>query len=374
MGAFVKRFDWTLIIALVPILAWSLFTLKAVGGGTSDYFFTRQALWIAIGLAIMFAMGSVDWRLFANSGVIIVLYILLVFVLGLLLVGGSRVKGAASWFDLYVASFQPAEAVKLVLIFLLAKYFSSRHIDIARIRHIIISGLYTFVPVLLIFLQPDLGSAIIIVAIWLGMTLVAGIWLRHIVLLATLGIMVAGIGWVMVLAPYQKDRITTFLNPALDPQGAGYNAVQSIIAVGSGSILGKGVGFGSQSRLQFLPESETDFIFAAFVEEWGFVGATLLMVALGVFIWRVLAIGFSSPSNFTKLFAVGFSIMIMVQVTIHAGMNMGLLPITGITFPFLSYGGSNLVMLFLGVGILQNIYRERQMSPLSIATDITDAI
>lgn len=373
MGAFVKRFDWALIIALVPILAWSLFTLKAVEG-TSDYFFTRQVVWIAIGLAIMFGISSVDWRLFSNSGVIIALYAFLVLVLGLLLIGGSRVKGAASWLDLYVASFQPAEAVKLALILLLAKYFSRRHIDIARIRHIIISGAYAFIPAFLIFLQPDLGSAIIVVAIWLGMTLVAGIRLRHLAILTVLGVAAAVIGWTMVLAPYQKDRIATFLDPALDPQGAGYNAVQSVIAVGSGSLFGKGVGFGSQSRLQFLPESETDFIFAAFVEEWGFVGAVLLMLALGVFIWRVLAIGFSSPSNFTKLFAVGFSIMIMVQVTIHAGMNMGLLPITGITFPFLSYGGSNLVMLFLGVGMLQNIYRERQMSPISIATDLTDAL
>jgi len=352
-----RRFDWVLIGALIPLFIWSLLTLKAVGMA-NDYFFTRQIIWIGVGFFVMFVMASINWRILANSGVILTLYGIILVFLGVLLLGGTQVKGAVSWFDFYIASFQPAEIVKLVLILIIAKYFSRRHIDMARFRHILISGLYAFIPIALILLQPDLGSAAIIFSIWLGVTLVAGIRMRHMAILAIAGIVIAGAGWVFFLEPYQQARVTSFLNPAADPRGAGYNAIQSMIAVGSGQLLGKGVGYGSQSRLQFLPESHTDFIFAAFAEEWGFVGVLLLFIFLGIIIWRILAIGALSSSNFTKLFSVGVSIMIVVQITIHAGMNMGLLPVTGITFPFMSYGGSSLIMFFAALGILQNIYTE----------------
>ena len=158
------------------------------------------------------------------------------------------------------------------------------------------------------------------------------------------------------MAPYQKARVLTFLNPSYDPQGAGYNAIQSMIAVGSGQIFGKGVGYGSQSRLNFLPESHTDFVFAAFAEEWGLVGIALFFIFFGIVIWRILYIGLHSRSNFTKLFAIGFALFIVFQSAIHIGMNMGMLPITGISLPFMSYGGSGLLILLAGVGILQSVY------------------
>ncbi len=372
MAAFLRRFDWLLITQIVPLLAWSLLTLKAVGAG-DDYFFTRQIVWIVLGVAVMVAVSAVDWRFFASSSVIVALYLLAFGALLLLFFGGAQVRGAASWFRFSALSIQPTEAVKLILILMLAKYFSRRHIDIAHIRHIVISGAYAFIPTALILLQPDLGSAVIILAIWVGMIFIAGIRLQHFLLLVVLGIAAVLLSWAFLLAPYQKERITAFLNPALDPQGAGYNAIQSMVAVGSGEILGKGVGYGSQSRLKFLPESHTDFIFAAFAEEWGFVGIALLFLFLGIFIWRVLAIGARAPTNFGRLFSVGFSIMIVVQVAIHAGMNMGLLPITGITFPFLSYGGSHLIMLFTGIGILQNIYHDEREALISVQDTSVDA-
>lgn len=358
MGTFLRKFDWILLGALVPILLWSLLTLKAIGSG-EDYFFTRQLAWIGISLVVMVAVSVIDWRVFASSAVIVGIYFSVLAVLLLLFLLGTQVKGSTSWFDLYLGSFQPAEAVKLVLIVVLAKYFSRRHVDIARFRHIVVSSLYAAMPVGLILLQPDLGSSIIIMAIWFGMTLVSGIKMRHLFFLILMGGMIAVSSWFYLLEPYQKDRILTFLNPSFDPKGAGYNVIQSMIAVGSGELLGKGVGYGSQSRLQFLPESHTDFIFAAFAEEWGFIGVLLLFVFLGIVLWRILRIGIGSPANFTKLFSIGFAILIVVQVVIHAGMNMGLLPVTGITFPFLSYGGSSLLILFIGLGILQNIYSHR---------------
>ncbi|OGZ56760.1 MAG: rod shape-determining protein RodA [Candidatus Ryanbacteria bacterium RIFCSPLOWO2_02_FULL_45_11c] len=367
MLTFFKRFDWILIGSLVPLFVWSLLTLKSVGGTAEDSFFYRQLIWIGVGFLVMFLVASVEWRFFARSGVVLALYGVLIGLLLFLFIAGTRVKGALSWFSFSSASFQPAEIMKLVLIVLLAKYYSYRHIDIARIHHIFITGFYTALPFTLILVQPDLGSALIIFAIWAGMTMVAGIRVRHFMMLAAAGIASVALAWVYVLAPYQQQRISTFLNPAADPQGTGYNAQQSVIAVGSGQLLGKGVGYGSQSRLQFLPESRTDFIFAAFAEEWGFLGVILLLLCFGVFLWRVLAIGESSPTNFSKLFAIGFSILVVVQGVIHVGMNMGMLPITGITFPFMSYGGSSLLALFVGIGILQNIYMHRSLSYTSYA-------
>ncbi|MEK7173749.1 MAG: rod shape-determining protein RodA [Patescibacteria group bacterium] len=373
MFIFFKRLDWILLGALAPLFLWSLLILKAVGTA-DDHFFYRQTIWIIIGLFVMFLVASVEWRTFSYTGVVLFLYFGLVVSLVLLILTGTRVKGAVSWFSFFEASFQPAEAVKLALILILAKYFSYRHIDIARFRHILITGVYTALPSSLILLQPDLGSVIIILAIWVGMTMVAGIRVRHFVLLTLCGLLVAVSGWYYLLEPYQKERIITFLNPTADPQGAGYNALQSMIAVGSGELFGKGVGYGSQSRLQFLPESHTDFIFAAFAEEWGFIGVTLLLVFFGIVLWRILAIGAASPTNFSKLFAIGFSIFIVAQAAIHACMNMGLLPITGITFPFMSYGGSSLLVLCIGVGILQNMHAHRYVAYLKNVPQTGDSL
>ena len=174
--------------------------------------------------------------------------------------------------------------------------------------------------------------------------------------LLLLGAILAGGFWHWGLADYQKSRITSFLDPYEDPQGAGYQMIQAMIAVGSGRIWGKGLGYGSQSHLNFLPEPQADFIFAAFAEEWGFIGTVLLFAILSVLLWRIIAIGIQSADNFSRLYALGFAALIFTQSFIHLGANMGILPITGITLPFMSYGGSSVITLFLGVGILQNIY------------------
>jgi len=227
-------------------------------------------------------------------------------------------------------------------------------VEIARLVHLFISFVYVAIPMALVMLQPDLGSAIVLGAIWLGMALVGGIKLRHLIFLFFTGLLVAAVAWNFFLLPYQKIRITAFINPQGDIRGAGYHAQQSVIAIGSGEIFGKGIGFGTQSRLEFLPEHETDFIFAAFAEEWGFIGVLFLLLFFGIIVWRVLRVGIYGESNFEKLYAAGLAILLLFQSAIHIGMNAGVLPITGLGMPFLSYGGSSLVSLFLALGILES--------------------
>jgi len=262
------------------------------------------------------------------------------------------VKGAQSRFDLVFFSLQPSDPAKLVLIAVLAKYFSKRHELIGDFRHILVSGVYALGIIGFVFVQPDFGSAAILFLIWFGMVLVAGISFRHLAVVGMVGL-IAFLGlWNFGFQEYQKDRIMTFLHPLADIRGTGYNAYQSTIAVGSGQLLGKGVGYGTQSKLQFLPEYETDFIFAAYAEEWGLVGVLLLFSLFSIVIWRLLFHALRGATNFERLFATGVAILFVSHFLIHIGMNIGLLPVTGTTVPFLSYGGSHLLTEFLGVGMV----------------------
>jgi len=244
-----------------------------------------------------------------------------------------------------------------VLILVLAKYFSKRHELIGDFRHIIISGLYALLFFGLVFIQPDFGSAIILFFVWFGLVLVAGIKPKHLAVVFLLGTLAFGGMWQFAFQDYQKARIATFLDPLSDIQGAGYNAYQSTVAVGSGQLIGKGIGYGTQSKLQYLPEYETDFIFAAFAEEWGLLGVIVLFLLFGVAISRLLLHAIRADSNFERLFATGVAILFVSHFFVHIGMNIGLLPVTGTTVPFLSYGGTHLVTEFLGIGIVMAMSR-----------------
>jgi rod shape determining protein RodA len=280
------------------------------------------------------------------------------------LVAGKTVKGSRSWFGLGWFSFQPTDIVKLLAIIMLAKYFWRRHVEIARIRHLLISALYIALPVGLILLQPDFGSAMVFVALWLGMALVAGISKRHMLLVFGIGAMIFAFSWGFLFKPYQKDRIINFINPAADIRGSGYNAYQSMIAVGSGGVFGKGFGYGTQSRLNYLPEYQTDFIFAAFAEEWGLFGAVLVLASFGVLLWRIMLHAKRGASNFETLFCVGFVILLLGHIAVNIGMNLGVMPVAGIPLPFMSYGGSHLLGEFIGLGIVLAMARyERATHP-----------
>ena len=366
----VADIDWVLFFSLVPLLVAGLISMKglaqplgldaggALSGETGDYFFTRQLLWISLGIAVFLAFSFIDWRFLKRGELLLGLLFLSLLSLAFLVVFGTKVRGAAHWLRFSGFSVDPSDPIKLLLVLILAKYFSRRHIEIANIKHILISATYAIVPAGLVFLQPDFGSALVILSIWLGMVAVSGISKKHLALVFLTGILIFSIGWFFVLKPYQKSRILVFLNPLKDAKGAGYNALQSMIAVGSGQFFGKGVGYGTQSRLEFLPEHQTDFIFAAFAEEWGFAGVLMIFAFWGILIWRILQNSFNGKSNFERLFGIGLSIFLMSHFLINVGMNIGVLPITGIPLPFMSYGGSNLITMFAGLGILMAMRRQ----------------
>ncbi len=327
------------------------------GYGNEATFAAKQAVWLLVGVAAFFIASGIDFRFLRQTWFAISIYALALALLALLFVVGSVFQGAQSWFDFGGFAVQPADPAKLALIIVLAKYFSRRHIEIAHVKHLLVSGAYALLIFALLFFQPDFGSAVIVAGLWVGMVLVAGIPLRHLLLLIGAGVAAALLLWTFALAPYQKERIVSFIHPLADIQGTGYNAFQSTVAVGSGGLLGKGIGYGTQSRLQFLPEHETDFIFAAFAEEWGFLGSLLLFTLYGVLIWRIVVSAQEGATNFETLFALGVAVLFTVHGVIHIGMNIGLLPVTGTTLPFMSYGGSHLVTGYLMLGILQAMRR-----------------
>jgi rod shape determining protein RodA len=338
---------------LIAVGLISLFSLSDV----SVYpFFSRQLMWVGIGLFLLVGASFIDFRIFkTQSFVVLFIYIVVIFFLLVVLFGNFSVRGVESWLRVGNTSFQPVELAKLSLILLLAKFFSKRHIEIYRLSHLFVSAIYVFIPSALVLIQPDLGSAIVLGAIWVSIVLFSGMKIRHFLTLVFFCVMGGFAAWQWILAPYQQNRILSFLNPYADPQGSGYQMIQSMIAVGSGRLWGKGIGYGSQSHLNFLPEAETDFIFAAFAEEWGFIGVLVILTLLLVLLWRIIWIGVKASDNFSRLYTFGFAALIFTQSFIHIGMNLGVLPITGLTLPFVSYGGSSLVTLLIGVGILQNI-------------------
>ncbi|MBP9867295.1 MAG: rod shape-determining protein RodA [Candidatus Pacebacteria bacterium] len=346
---FLKSIDGTLLGAMVFISFAGLFTMSSFQ--ISDTYFLKQSAWILISISAFVFVSRFEYRFLKQTEVVVILYLFLLFVLSLLFVLGHVSKGTAGWFHVAGVAFQPSDVMKLVLIIVLAKYFSRRHVAIANIRHIIVSGIYALIPFLLVVLQPDLGSALVLLSIWFGMVLVSGISKKHLFAVITISVILFSFAWKLIFKPYQKARIMNFVYPLQDIRGTGYNAYQSTIAVGSGGLYGKGVGFGTQSRLNFLPEYRTDFIFAAFAEEWGFVGAVLVLLFFGVILYKLLVFAFVADSTFEALFTYGVVIWILTHMAINIGMNIGIMPVTGIPLPFMSYGGSHLLAEFVALGM-----------------------
>ncbi|MBC8465138.1 MAG: rod shape-determining protein RodA [Parcubacteria group bacterium] len=349
-GRVIQSVDWVLFGAVFLLVCAGLVTMYSFGGESP--FFNRQLVWIGAGIIVFFGLSIADMRFLKRTDVVVVLYGVGVCILLLLAVFGTATKGAQSWLSVGGFGIQPADPIKIALILLLSKYFSRRHIEIAHIRHIIVSGVYAAVPFVLIFLQPDFGSALIIGAIWLGMVGVSGISKKHLFAVFAVSALSLTILWNGAFTLEQKERISTFLHPLADIQGAGYHAYQSTIAVGSGQLLGKGVGYGTQSRLEFLPEYETDFIFAAFAEEWGLAGSFLILILFGIVIWRLIRMSFTMTGNVEKLFTLGTAVYLGSHMVIHVGMNIGLLPVTGLPLPFVSYGGSHILTECIALGIV----------------------
>lgn len=362
-----KNLDWILIaavavlcfIGLLQIYSLSLLASPSQGGPSNNFtLFKKQLVFILAGFFLMFCFSFLDYRLFKNHSLFLIfLYLISLVLLILVLFVGRPIRGSVSWFSFGQFVFQPVEFVKLVIVLVLAKYFSQRHVEMYRIQHIIVSGIYVFLPIGLVLLQPDLGSAFILIFLWMGLIILAGIKPRHLLIVLLIGLIICSAAWQFFLKDYQKQRILTFLNPQEDPLGRSYALNQSLIAIGSGKTFGKGLGHGTQAQLGFLPENKSDFIFAAFAEEWGLLGVLLLFSFWLLLFWRLTKVCLSASNNFSRIFVAGVCLIFFSQIIINLGMNMGLLPVTGISLPFISYGGSNLIMNFAELGIVQSIIR-----------------
>ncbi len=362
--------DWYMLLAALAISLLGLVTMRSFI--PEQAFFDRQLVWIGVSLTGFLIASMVDYSFLRRTPVVVGLFAIIAISLALIYAFGAIVYGSQNRFDLGFFAIQPSDPAKLVLCIVLAKYFARRHIEIKHFRHILVSGAYAFAMFMLVFFQPDFGSAIIIFSIWFGMVLVAGISWKHLAVLMVTGIVAFAGLWSFGLREYQKERVMTFLHPLADIQDTGYNAYQSTVAVGSGELTGKGIGYGTQSKLQFLPEFETDFIFAAYAEEWGFIGVILLLGLFGVLIMRILTLAVHGANNFDSLLAAGIAIYFLAQFIVHVGMNMALLPITGTTLPFMSYGGSHLLTEYATLGVLMGL--RRYARPSIQARDETEMV
>lgn len=348
-----SKVDWWLFAAIIPIMGAGMVAMNSFLG--NEHFFGRQLIWVCVGLLIILTCSRLDFRFLRRTGIVVSIYAASIMMLLAVFVFGYAAKGAKSWISLGGFSIQPADFAKIALIILLAKYFSRRHVEIKHIRHIMVSAIYALIPFVLVALQPDFGSAITIFLIWFGMVAVSGISKKHLALVVFTGLAAFVLLWNFGFKEYQKHRIINFVHPLADVRGSGYNAYQSVIAVGSGGVIGKGVGYGTQSRLSFLPEYETDFIFAAFAEEWGFIGVIILLILFGIVFSRIFNVAMKGETNFEILFALGVAILFMTHLTVNIGMNIGLMPVTGIPVPFMSYGGSHLLAECIAIGLLMGM-------------------
>lgn len=345
--AFLLRCDPFLIIPAGLILIFGLLGLYSI----SVEFAQAQLLFTLLGVLGFIVLSALDYRYLKSISFITFLISLLLLV-GVLLLG-KEAGGAYRWFVFGSLFFAPSELAKLALVIFLAS-FLSKSPSSPRVRDLLLSMIPVVVSSILVFLQPSLGTALVFGATWVGLIWVAGVPYRHLFAGLLLVIILLPIGW-QNLEDYQRERIASFLNPVLDPLGAGYNVIQSIIAVGSGRLFGKGFGMGTQSHLQFLPVRHTDFIFASLAEEWGLVGATLLLLLFGLLLWRILKIASLHRDKFGLFLGVGIFSFLFAQVVINVGMNIGLAPITGLPLPLVSYGGSSLLFTMMALGIVHSL-------------------
>jgi rod shape determining protein RodA len=358
--ASLRNFDFVLLAASLALVAYGVVLIYS--GSLASYGSTAEALshpvarqiaFAIAGVAVMIAMSRLDYRVlgYAAVGLYIAALASLVFVL----VVGESAYGSRRWIDIGGTLVQPSEIAKLVLVIALAKFLADRQDQMGRPLVFLASLAIAFVPAALVFAEPDLGSAVIFGAIWLGMVIVAGARSKHVLTFLGVALATVPVGAILTLADYQRDRLTLFVDPTNDPLGSGFPILQSEISIGSGGWLGQGLTHGAQTQLDYLRTQTTDYIFSVLGEELGFVGAILLFALFVVLLFRVLRVAGVARDPFGRLVATGIVIFILFQVFINVGVNVRLVPVTGIPLPFISQGGSSLLSLFVALGILQSI-------------------
>jgi rod shape determining protein RodA len=353
--SYLKQFDWFLFLAAILLASIGIAAILSTtwGGQDSMKILDKQIIAAVAGIFFVFGLTFLSYQVLKSYAY--VLYAVMISSLVAVLLFGKEIRGTKGWFDLGFFQFQPTEFAKIALLIILAKYFSSISGKSSQIQHILVSSALALIPVGLVLLQPDLGSALILIFLWFLMLLLSGIKKKYVVTLVFLGVSLFWFSWNFALATYQKDRILSFINPMRDPLGAGYHMIQSKIAIGSGELIGRGLGHGPQSQLKFLPDQHTDFIFAVISEELGFLGAGLLLLLLLFLLLRIVKISKKVKDEFGLMVVVGTCFLFLVQMLINIGMNVGVLPVVGVPLPFVSYGGSALLFSFIILGILESI-------------------
>lgn len=339
------KFEFLILFFVLVLAFLGLATVFSV----SPSLVKPQIINIVIGLIFFFILAKSDYKIFKNLGYFF--YFISIFLLFLTFVFGSQVRGSVRWLKIGSLNLQPSELVKPILILFFAFLASQKGLGW---KSVFKSLIFLILPFFLIFKQPDLGSSLVIFFCWLMMLFFSQLSFKKLLLIFFLVIFLIPLSFFLI-KDYQKERILTFLNPSRDPLGSGYNTIQAVIAVGAGKVIGKGFLRGTQSQLRFLPESQTDFIFASLAEETGFLGSLLVIFSYLVILFKILKIGRKANDVFGQMICIGVWAMIFFQAFVNIGMCVGILPITGITLPFVSYGGSSMIALFASLGLVESV-------------------
>jgi len=355
------NFDWTLLILVLVISFIGLLNIYSAGYSVDNFkqetLYVKQAQWIAIGLLFMGITVCIDYRNISRFAYVI--YTVSVLLLVVVSLHGFATHGSQRWIVIGGVFFQPSELMKISMILALAKYFDNHALGKSyNLRELVIPFLIVLIPFLFILKQPDLGTALILLILFASITFFVGIQWKSMIVAMVSTIILTPMAW-FFLKDYQKERLLTFFNPERDPLGSGYHIIQSIIAVGSGGLLGKGFMKGTQTQLKFLPVQQTDFVFSVFAEEWGFLGALVLLVLFLSLIFWCLKTALHARDSLGMLISFGVTMLLFWEVFINTGMVLGLLPVVGIPMPFFSYGGSSMVMLMTAIGLVMNVSMRR---------------
>lgn len=361
MGRGWRQIDWIVATTTLLIVALGLLVLYSSGiksgGVKGEIDASRQFFYAGVGILACLVMARIDYRVFKSYAVVI--YLLMTISLAAVDFVGTSALGAQRWINIGFFQFQPSEFAKLALILVLAAFYSRVYSHSHRLRYLFYSLAIVLPPMMLVVIQPDLGTGLVLFVIWLSMTLASRVKKRYLALGAIAG--VASLPAIYsFLAPYQQNRIQVLLNPQADRLGTGYNVTQAIIAVGSGGWTGRGLSSGSQSQLNFLPSQHTDFIFAVLAEKLGFVGAALAIILYSILILRIFLLSSQSVDSFGAFICIGTASMLLFHILINIGMNMGIMPVTGIPLPLISAGGTSMLTNFLILGIVLSISAHRE--------------
>ncbi len=357
---FYEKLEWSIILAVAFLAFASLLTIHSLSASSpeADERMIKQMAWFAIGAIIVIVVTSIDYHLISALAYPVYLAVIGGLVAVLIPGVGQTIMGATRWIKIGPMTLQPSEMTKFALILVFSKYFADKKKETVFVGDLLVAAMVLGLPVALILKEPDLGMSIVQIPIFAAIIFVAGIDKKYIITLIVLGALSIYPTW-LHLKPYQKERLISFMNPDSDPLGSGYHVIQSKIAIGSGGFWGKGYMKGTQSQLNFLPEQFTDFIFSVFSEEFGFVGSFLLLMAYLIIILKGLSIASKAKDKLGRLMAVGVVTVFMVQLFVNLGVTTGIMPVTGLTLPFMSYGGSSVFSTSILLGVLLNVSYRR---------------